>query len=126
MMQVPDVQQFLVHYNMQCPMAAKRLIQSGMPATMEHGKPRCGFDCYKQLPSACRQAYVCLTAGQMPQHVSGGYRRYSQGSHSAVNIAGSVQAFITTMDSLKLNMAAVDQVWQNLVAAAEGFHTIFI
>lgn len=62
----------------------------------------------------------------MPQHDSGGYCRYSQGSHSAVNIAGSVQAFITTMDSLKLNMAAVDQVWQNLVAAAEGFHTNFI
>ena len=38
--QVPDVQQFLTHYNMQCPMAAKRLIQSGMPATQEHGKPR--------------------------------------------------------------------------------------
>lgn len=73
---VPDVQQFLAHYNMQCPMAAKRLIQSGMPATMEFGKPR-----------------------------------YSQGSHSAVNIAGSVQAFITTMDSLKLNMAAVDQIF---------------
>lgn len=36
--------------------------------------------------------------------------RYSQGSHSAVSIANSVQAFITTMDSLKLNMAAVDQV----------------
>ena len=37
--------------------------------------------------------------------------RYSQGSHSAVSIANSVQAFITTMDSLKLNMAAVDQVF---------------
>lgn len=73
---VPDVQQFLAHYNMQCPMAAKRLIQSGMPATLEHGKPRS-----------------------------------SQGSHAAVSIAGSVQAFITTMDSLKLNMAAVDQVF---------------
>lgn len=35
--------------------------------------------------------------------------RTSQGSHSAVSIAESVQAFITTMDSLKLNMAAVDQ-----------------
>ncbi len=62
----------------------------------------------------------------MPQHDSGGYYRYSQGSHSAVNIAGSVQAFITTMDSLKLNMAAVDQVWEHLVAAAEWFHTICI
>lgn len=38
------------------------------------------------------------------------YHRYSQGSNSAVSIANSVQAFITTMDSLKLNMAAVDQV----------------
>ncbi|KAL3152011.1 hypothetical protein ABBQ32_001129 [Trebouxia sp. C0010 RCD-2024] len=73
---VPDVQQFLSHYNMQCPMAAKRLIHSGMPATLEHGKPR-----------------------------------YSQGSNSAVSIANSVQAFITTMDSLKLNMAAVDQIY---------------
>jgi hypothetical protein len=61
----------------------------------------------------------------MPQHDTGGYRRYSQGSHSAVNIAGSVQAFITTMDSLKLNMAAVDQVWQDSVAAAEACHTVF-
>lgn len=39
------------------------------------------------------------------------HHRYSQGSNSAVSIANSVQAFITTMDSLKLNMAAVDQVW---------------
>ena len=32
----------MADYNMQCPMAAKRLIYSGMPATVEHGKPRCG------------------------------------------------------------------------------------
>lgn len=38
--QVPDVQQFMADYNMQCPMAAKRLIYSGLPATVEHGKPR--------------------------------------------------------------------------------------
>lgn len=73
---VPDVQQFLSHYNMQCPMAAKRLIHSGMPATLEHGKPR-----------------------------------YSQNANSGVSIANTVQAFITTMDSLKLNMAAVDQIY---------------
>lgn len=71
-----DVQEFLAHYNMQCPMAMKRLTQSGMPATLEHGKPRT-----------------------------------SQAAHSAVSIAESVQAFITTMDSLKLNMAAVDQIF---------------
>ena len=39
--QVPDVEKFMAEYNMQCPMAAKRLIYSGMPATVEHGKPRC-------------------------------------------------------------------------------------
>lgn len=38
--QVPDVEKFMADYNMQCPMAAKRLIYSGMPATVEHGKPR--------------------------------------------------------------------------------------
>ena len=38
-LQVPDVQQFMLQYNMQCPMATKRLIFSGMPATVEHGKP---------------------------------------------------------------------------------------
>ena len=47
--QVPDVQQFLVHYNMQCPMAQRRLIQSGMPATMEHGKPRYRNNCTSNL-----------------------------------------------------------------------------
>jgi hypothetical protein len=39
--QVPDVQAFMAEYNMQCPMAAKRLIYSGLPATVEHGKPKC-------------------------------------------------------------------------------------
>ncbi len=39
--QVPDVEQFMATYNMQCPMAAKRLIHSGMPATIEHNvRPR--------------------------------------------------------------------------------------
>ena len=42
-MQVPDVENFMADYNMQCPMAAKRLIYSGMPATVEHGKPRSAF-----------------------------------------------------------------------------------
>ena len=35
------MEKFMAEYNMQCPMAAKRLIYSGMPATVEHGKPRC-------------------------------------------------------------------------------------
>ena len=40
---MPDVEKFMADYNMQCPMAAKRLIYSGMPATVEHGKPRYAF-----------------------------------------------------------------------------------
>lgn len=71
---VPDVEKFMGDYNMQCPMAAKRLIYSGMPATVEHGKP-------------------------------------SVQSNSAVAVAETVQHFITAMDSLKLNMVAVDQLY---------------
>ena len=33
----------MAEYNMQCPMAAKRLIHSGLPATVEHGKPKCAL-----------------------------------------------------------------------------------
>ncbi|CAK0784930.1 hypothetical protein CVIRNUC_008135 [Coccomyxa viridis] len=72
---VPDVEKFMADYNMQCPMAAKRLIYSGMPATVEHGKPS------------------------------------SMQSNSAVAVAETVQHFITAMDSLKLNMVAVDQLY---------------
>ncbi|KAI3438157.1 hypothetical protein D9Q98_000595 [Chlorella vulgaris] len=74
---VPDVEQFMSTYNMQCPMAAKRLIYSGMPATIEHNvRPGRG-----------------ATAG------------------AAIAVAETVQHFITAMDSLKLNMAAVDQIY---------------
>jgi ESCRT-I complex subunit VPS28 len=69
----------MADYNMQCPMAAKRLIYSGLPATVEHGKPR--------------------PAGA---------------SNAAVAVAEVVQHFITAMDSLKLNMVAVDQVYPPL------------
>ncbi len=34
--QVPDVEKFMTEYNMQCPMAATRLLHSGLPATIEH------------------------------------------------------------------------------------------
>lgn len=72
---VPDVQQFMATYSMQCPMATKRLIHSGMPATVEHGKPRS-----------------------------------SEGPNAMFIVAETVQHFITTMDSVKLNMLAVDQL----------------
>lgn len=35
-LQVPNVEKFMSDYNMQCPMAATRLLHSGMPATVEH------------------------------------------------------------------------------------------
>jgi len=34
--QVPDVERFMNEYHMQCPMAATRLLHSGLPATIEH------------------------------------------------------------------------------------------
>ncbi|MEW5320341.1 MAG: hypothetical protein WDW38_011421 [Sanguina aurantia] len=34
--EVPDVERFMVDYNMQCPAAAFRLLRSGLPATIEH------------------------------------------------------------------------------------------
>ena len=37
--QVGDLQEFIKEYNLQCPMAVQRLVASGMPATVEHGKP---------------------------------------------------------------------------------------
>ena len=44
--QVPDVEAFMITYNMQCPMAATRLLKSGMPATKQHDlltqKPQVG------------------------------------------------------------------------------------
>lgn len=50
-LQVPNIEHFLATYNMQCPMAAKRLIQSGMPATMEHAQPRQADMCLTRQPS---------------------------------------------------------------------------
>ncbi|PNH01904.1 Vacuolar protein sorting-associated protein 28 2, partial [Tetrabaena socialis] len=71
---VPNVERFMSDHNMQCPMAATRLLHSGMPATVEH--------------------------------------RTKQGRANdpeALGVAECVQHFITAMDSLKLNLAAVDQ-----------------
>lgn len=36
---VPDVDAFIRRYSMHCPMAVSR-IKSGVPATIEHGKPK--------------------------------------------------------------------------------------
>jgi hypothetical protein len=37
-MQVPSIEGFMQQYHMQCPMAYTRLVQVGLPATIEHRK----------------------------------------------------------------------------------------
>ena len=39
---VPDVEHFMATYSMDCSSAAARLLRSGLPATIEHGKARAG------------------------------------------------------------------------------------
>ncbi|GAQ86421.1 Vacuolar protein sorting-associated protein [Klebsormidium nitens] len=73
---VPDVERFMSAYKLECPAAVNRLLQSGLPATVEHGRPVPG-----------------------------------EGPSSAMAVAETVQHFITAMDSLKLSMVAVDQVY---------------
>mmetsp|Transcript_14228 Transcript_14228/g.35155 ORF Transcript_14228/g.35155 Transcript_14228/m.35155 type:complete len:218 (-) Transcript_14228:349-1002(-) len=71
---VPDVEAFMREYNMQCPLAATRLLHSGLPATIEHKS------------------------------------KARTNDPEAASVAEAVQHFITAMDSLKLNMVAVDQI----------------
>ena len=80
-------------------MAVKRLLYSGLPATVEHGK----------------------TGGEEGSR-RGGLGGGGNNSSSSVAVAESVQHFITSMDSLRLNMVAVDQVYPLLadLAAALG------
>ena len=100
----------MAEYNMQCPMAAKRLIYSGLPATVEHGKPKCA-------PASTVWAVQCQTARQYKAVARGnsteagcalGGSTYQ--ANSAVAVAQTVSDFITVMDSLKLGMKAVDEV----------------
>lgn len=86
--QVPDVEQFMLTYNMQCPMAVRRM-KSGMPATLEHGGAQ---------PDATKS--------------------------SAYAVAETVQHFITTMDCLKINMVAVDQVYPLLSDLLQGLNRV--
>ena len=100
----------MAEYNMQCPMAAKRLIYSGLPATVEHGKPKCA-------QAFTVQAFQGQTAGSFKAVARGNSTEASCGlgcstyqANSAVAVAQTVSDFITVMDSLKLGMKAVDEV----------------
>jgi len=83
-----DVQQFMVQYNMQCPMATTRLLHSGMPATVEHGRP------------------------------------IENRGGTAKAVGETVQNFITLMDSMKLNMVAVDQLYPLLNDLMQAFNKV--
>ena len=61
--QVGDLQDFTREYNLQCPMAIQRLVASGMPATVEHGKPTCGPPSPRALPAPVPGSVRELTAG---------------------------------------------------------------
>jgi predicted metalloendopeptidase len=65
----------MVDYDMDCPAAYKRLVEIGVPATIEHSV---------------------------------------SSNSSSKTIAETVQFFITLMDSLKLNVTAVDEIFPQL------------
>jgi ESCRT-I complex subunit VPS28 len=86
-----SIEAFMQQYHLQCPMAYNRLVQVGLPATIEHRKaPRPG--------------------GGGAGGGAGGGSGNGGGAAGARAVAEAVQHFITAMDSLKLNMVAVDQV----------------
>lgn len=85
---VPNVEHFMSTYRMECPAAMQRLLHSGIPATIEHGKPR------------------------------------NDGESGVASVAETVQHFITTMDGLKLNLSAVDQLYPYLTDLVAALHKV--
>lgn len=61
--QVPDVERFMSEYNMQCPLAASRLLHSGMPATIEHKFKQRYVGTVMMLPGDVYLHWVCMSAG---------------------------------------------------------------
>ncbi|GJN17478.1 hypothetical protein PR202_gb04547 [Eleusine coracana subsp. coracana] len=78
---VVTIPRFVQAYRLDCPAALNRLLQSGVPATVE----------LRAAASASSSGPASTTA-------------------SATAIAQCVQSFITAMDAVKLNMLANDQV----------------
>jgi hypothetical protein len=79
-------------YDMNCPAAFKRLVEIGVPATIEHGS-----------------SLATASSGQSTNKV----------------IAETVQFFITLMDSLKLNVTAVDEVHPQLSDLMQTLNKVF-
>ncbi len=114
---VPDVEHFMAVYKMDCTAAAARLLRSGMPATIEHGKPRCAR---RDAAAPALRAAHRLTrqrAGRV------GARR-SGTDNAAAAVAEATQHFITAMDVLKLGMHEVDQVQPPLADLLACLHRV--
>jgi ESCRT-I complex subunit VPS28 len=80
-----DPLEFIKEYNLKVPAATKRLIEMGVPATVQH------------------QTETELKKG-------------------AKTVAETVQIYITLMDSLKLNLLAVDQLHPQLSDLIQSLH----
>ncbi|KAJ3092497.1 hypothetical protein HK102_006691 [Quaeritorhiza haematococci] len=85
---VPSIEEFMERYKLSCPAATKRLLEIGVPATVEH---------------------AAVDSGQ---------------GQTAKYVAETVQSFITLMDSIKLNMVAVDQIHPLLSELIQGLNKI--
>jgi len=59
---VPDVADFARQYNMACSFALKRLIESGVPATVEHGRgaPAGGGSSARSVSDTTAAFITCL------------------------------------------------------------------
>ncbi len=83
-LQVPNVEHFLSTYNMQCPMAAKRLIHSGIPATLEHGQARWESPAESLCSQACLDTHHHCAAAP----VAGLYVAAPLFCHSVLSVPG--------------------------------------
>ena len=85
-------------YRLDCPLAAARLLKSGIPATVEHAS------------GGVASGRGKAGGGGHPDGAGGGGGAGAGGFEgSAAAVADVVQCFITAMDSLKLNLVAMDQ-----------------
>lgn len=65
-----------------------------------------------------------LTPFPIPPHPLAPLSEDSSSQGNAVSVAATVQHFITTMDTLKLNMIAVDQVYPLLSDLVQSLHKV--
>jgi len=106
---VPDVEHFMSTYKMDCASAAARLLRSGLPATIEHGKPR------RAPLSVSLSVSLCVLRSRPCRAGSGG---------AAATVAEATQHFITALDVLKLGMCEVDQVQPPLSDLLNSLHRV--